>query len=92
LDKFALSVGWLGGGLFAWLLLSFARQGWQILRWQNEASPLGYALFLLAVFWILRGMTDAVFQDHYLQMQAIMLLSLVLLGSSYQANQDLKVS
>lgn len=87
----ALSVGWLGVGLFAWLLLSFARQGWQMLRRQDEASPLGYALFLLAVFWMLRGMADAVFQDHYLQMQAIFLLSLVLLGRSYQANQDLKV-
>ena len=88
----ALSVGWLGVGLFAWLLLSFARQGWQMLRRQDEASPLGYALFLLAVFWILRGMADAVFQDHYLQMQAIFLLSLALLGRSYQANHDLKAS
>jgi hypothetical protein len=88
----ALSVGWLGVGLFAWLLLSFARQGWQMLRREDEASPLGYALLLLAVFWMSRGMADAVFQDHYLQMQAILLLSLVLLGRSYQANQDLKVS
>lgn len=88
----ALSVGWLGVGLFAWLLCSFARQGWQMLRLQSEASPLGYALFLLAVFWMLRGAADAVFQDHYLQMQAILLLSLLLLGRSYQVNQDLKVS
>lgn len=70
----ALSLGWLGLVLFLWLLLTFARQGWHISLRQDDAHPIGFALFLLAVFWGLRGLTDAVYQEHYLQMQAFFLL------------------
>ena len=78
----ALSLGWLGAMLFAWLLISFSKLGWNTLRRQDGVNPTGFALFLLSMFWIIRGMTDAVFQEHYLQMQAFMLLFLTLVVTS----------
>lgn len=74
----ALSLGWMGVMLFAWLLLSFFKEGWNILRHQDNTYPVGYALLLLAIFWIFRGMTDAVYQEHYMQMQAFFLGVLLL--------------
>jgi hypothetical protein len=71
-----LAFGWLGMLLFAWLLVSFAIQGWRTLVTEDWTG--GFALVLLASFWGLRGFVDAVYQDHYLQMQAFFLLFLSL--------------
>lgn len=87
----ALSVGWLGVGLFAWVFVSFAVRGWHAVRSGGPGVPQGFALLLLAVFWFLRGIGDAVYQEHYLQMQAIMLLSLGLLVSKESNGKILKL-
>jgi hypothetical protein len=58
--------------------LQFAKSGWGALK-QEQSWPTGLALVLLSVFWIFRGMVDAVFQEHYLMMQAFFLLTLFLL-------------
>ena len=73
-----LSVGWIGAILYAWVLLRFAKSGWSALK-QEQTWPTGLALMLLSIFWLLRGMVDAVYQEHYLEMQAFFLLTLFLL-------------
>nr|WP_315495154.1 O-antigen ligase family protein [uncultured Rhodoferax sp.] len=73
-----LAVGWVGAILYAWVLLRFAKSGWSALK-QEQTWPAGLALLLLSVFWLLRGMVDAVYQEHYLEMQAFFLLTLFLL-------------
>ena len=80
----ALSIGWLGAGLLAWVFVAFAVLGWRAFRSGGKDVPLGFSLLLLAVFWLLRGIADAVFQEHYLQMQAIMLLGIGLLVGKEQ--------
>jgi hypothetical protein len=86
----ALAVGVLGAFTFGWMLFHLGRLGLRIFRKNDESSVFGFALFMLSTFWLLRGMVDAVFQEHYLQMQAFMLLVLSLLGRSIQANHALK--
>jgi hypothetical protein len=70
-----LALGWIGAALYAWVLLLFAKAGWHALK-QAQTWPVGMALLLLSIFWVLRGMVDAVYQEHYLQMQAMFLLTL----------------
>lgn len=67
-----LSLGWAGGGIFALLMGYFVATGWRSAG-KNDLEFWGFALFLLAVFWVLRGFFDAVYQDHYLQMQGFLL-------------------
>jgi len=69
-----LAFGWLGMLLFAWLLVTFAIEGARSLVTDDWTA--GLALVLLATFWVFRGFVDAVYQDHYLQMQAFFLLFL----------------
>jgi hypothetical protein len=73
-----LAVGWAGAIFYAWVLLHFAKSGWSALK-QEQIWPAGMALVLLSIFWLLRGMVDAVYQEHYLEMQAFFLLTLFLL-------------
>lgn len=73
-----LAVGWVGAILYGSVLLRFAKSGWSGLK-QQQTWPVGLALLLLSVFWLLRGMVDAVYQEHYLEMQAFFLLTLFLL-------------
>lgn len=73
-----LAVGWIGAILYACVLLQFAKSGWRALK-QEQAWPAGLALLLLSIFWLLRGMVDAVYQEHYLEMQAFFLFTLFLL-------------
>jgi type II secretory pathway component PulL len=76
-----LAVGWVGAILYGWLLLHFAKSGWSALKLE-QTWPAGLALLLLSTFWLLRGMVDAVYQEHYLEMQALFLLTLFLLQRS----------
>ena len=70
----ALGLGWIGAGLFALLLIYFLRTGWrQYYVNEGEASAWGLALFLIATFWFLRGFTDTLYREHYLQMQAMVM-------------------
>ncbi|ARV17460.1 hypothetical protein AEP_00500 [Curvibacter sp. AEP1-3] len=72
-----LAVGWVGAILYAWVLLRFTKSGWTALK-QEQTWAAGLALLLLSIFWLLRGMVDAVYQEHYLEMQAFFLLTLFL--------------
>lgn len=68
-----LALGWAGAILYVWVFLYFASVGKGMLKHQIQ-WPVGMALMLLSSFWVLRGMVDAVFQEHYLQMQASALM------------------
>lgn len=68
----ALGLGWAGATLFAWVLLYFLRAGWHALD-RPAAAHWGLALLLLAGFWFLRGFTDSLYREHYLQMQALLM-------------------
>jgi len=59
------------------VLLRFTKSGWTALK-QEQTWAAGLALLLLSIFWLLRGMVDAVYQEHYLEMQAFFLLTLFL--------------
>lgn len=67
-----LALGWLGGALYASLLVFFVQAGWRSLN-DKKQWPFALALFSLALFWAMRGMADSVYREHYLQMQAVML-------------------
>jgi hypothetical protein len=73
----ALSIGWLGSALFLYLFMSFVREGFKNLK-NPVSTPVSFALILVAVFWIFRGFADAVYQEQYLQMQAFVILYLLL--------------
>ena len=68
----ALSFGWLGAALYFALLVSMAYEGYKQAR-KGIALPWSSALFLVAFFWTIRGLTDACYQDHYLLMQGSLL-------------------
>lgn len=77
----ALALGWLGAALYAVVLLNFLRHGWRVLQ-HTAQWPAGLALLLLSLFWLVRGMFDAVYQEHYLEMQAFFLLTVYLIMRS----------
>jgi hypothetical protein len=72
-----LALGWLGGTLFAMMMLYFCWLGWRRMASTSATGP-AMALFVISIFWVLRGFSDAVYQEHYLQMQAFMMLYLAL--------------
>jgi hypothetical protein len=76
-----LAIGWCGAILYAGVLGYFANSGRQGLK-HKDAWPAAMALLLLSIFWILRAFVDAVFQEHYLEMQAFFLFTLFLLMRS----------
>lgn len=68
----ALALGWVGAALYLTLLLYLI--GLACLRMTDSRVfgwPLGLAM--LCIFWILRGLVDSVYREHYLQMQAVMI-------------------
>jgi hypothetical protein len=86
----ALSFGWLGAGLYFALLMQMAIVGWRHAS-SGLALPWSSALFLVAFFWIIRGLTDACYQDHYIQMQGV-LLGYLYARTKQEASPDAEVS
>ncbi len=67
-----LALGWGGSLLWAFLLSYLAWTGWRALD-DKHHWHWALALFLMAVFWGLRGLADSVYREHNLQMQAVLL-------------------
>jgi len=67
-----LSLGWVGLLLFIGLLARCAWRGYVSSK-NLKVQAWALALCLLAIFWLMRGLVDAVYQDHYLQMQGVLL-------------------
>lgn len=64
-----LNVGVFGlllWGGFLWLL---AKTGWQ--SWQRYKNPLGLALTLMTIMFVLRAMLDSIFRNHILEQFAL---------------------
>jgi hypothetical protein len=70
-----LAVGYIGAILYATVFIAFARKA-RLFLTHKETQAAGMALLLLSIFWIFRGLVDAVYQEHYLQMQAFFMLSI----------------
>lgn len=68
----SLALGWAGGGLFAAVLFYFMRDGWLSMS-RPGADCWATVMFLLCLFWAVRGLVDSVYREHYLQMQAVLI-------------------
>jgi len=70
----ALALGWLGAGLYALIFLEIIYKSAKkstSSKTNQDAAIL--ALLLLSIFWVMRGFLDSVYQDHFLQMQGVMI-------------------
>jgi hypothetical protein len=72
----ALGIGVIGILIYFFVLLNFVKTSLIFLG--SNSKYFSMALFLLSFFWLLRGGVDAVYQEHYLQMQAFWLFFLYL--------------
>ncbi|MBT3065253.1 O-antigen ligase [Rhodoferax sp. U11-2br] len=64
-----LALGLVGAILLGWVFISFMLKGWHGIM-GHSFDAWAFALFLMSLFWILRGFMDSVYREHYLQMQA----------------------
>ncbi|TRZ67342.1 MAG: O-antigen ligase domain-containing protein [Comamonadaceae bacterium] len=70
----ALAIGWIGAGLYLFVLINFSKIGFKNIRnSDDELNVWGVVLFSLAVFWIVRAFFDSVFRDHMFEMQGFVL-------------------
>lgn len=72
----SLALGWLGSTLFLILFIYFIR--YSIIFISNpisisESMPIAAALGVIATFWMIRGFFDALYREHYLEMQALII-------------------
>lgn len=82
-----LNVGVLGillWGGFLWLL---ARAGWQ--SWQYYKNPLGLALALMTIMFVVRAMLDSVFRNHIIE-QFALVAGLIFTTILYEHNDESK--
>jgi hypothetical protein len=71
----SLALGWAGALSFAWMLTYFLRRA-ASRNYPQMQGTMCIALFLLAGFWLVRGFFDSLYREHYLEMQAILLIYL----------------
>ncbi|RFO98673.1 hypothetical protein DIC66_01955 [Rhodoferax lacus] len=70
-----LALGWVGTLAFACLMGLFFYRGLVGMR-SGVDRQWAMALVLVSCFWILRGVADSVYREHYLQMQFMLLMYL----------------
>jgi O-antigen ligase len=71
----SLALGWMGACLFASVLIYFIRRAVTLIYAHAQDSMSG-VLLLLAGFWLVRGFFDSLYREHYLEMQAMLLIYL----------------
>ena len=71
----SLALGWAGVFSFAWLLIYFLGRA-ALINYSQMQGEMTTVLFLLAVFWLVRGFFDSLYREHYLEMQAMLLIYL----------------
>ena len=69
----SLALGWAGAFSFAWMLIYFLRRAVSM-NYSEVQGTMSTALFLLAGFWLVRGFFDSLYREHYLEMQAMLLI------------------
>ncbi|MFM2407444.1 MAG: hypothetical protein RL358_186 [Pseudomonadota bacterium] len=82
-----LNIGVLGlllWGGFLWLL---AKAGWQ--SWQRYKNPLGLALTLMSIMFVVRAMLDSVFRNHMIE-QFALVAGLIFTTLLYEHNDESK--
>jgi hypothetical protein len=69
----SMAIGWMGVILFALIFIQFFLTA--IGRSDNAGgSDIYMALGLLSVFWFVRGFFDSLYREHYLEMQALLMI------------------
>jgi len=69
----SMAMGWVGAILFASVFIQlFITAAKKI--YSSEGEDINMALGLLALFWFVRGFFDSLFREHYLQMQAMLMI------------------
>ena len=71
----SLALGYVGVVLFAATFMTFVIVAVKRASTANEVE-ISMALGMLALFWFFRGFFDSLYREHYLEMQAIMLIYL----------------
>jgi hypothetical protein len=71
----SMAIGWIGVMLFAAMLVTFF---WTAVKMFSvtEGADVYMALGLLAGFWFVRGFFDSLYREHYLEMQALVMIYL----------------
>lgn len=73
----SLAIGYLGVALFAAIFIHFCVIAWSNFSIKTDGS-VAMALGLISIFWFFRGFFDSLYREHYLEMQAILLIYLYL--------------
>jgi hypothetical protein len=74
----SMAIGYAGVALFASIFIVFLIVAVRYFL-SAKGGSIAMALGLLSIFWFFRGFFDSLYREHYLQMQAIMLIYLYLL-------------
>ena len=74
----SLAIGYAGVALFASIFIFFLMVALRHF-FSARGGSIAMALGLMSMFWFFRGFFDSLYREHYLQMQAIMLIYLYLL-------------
>jgi hypothetical protein len=71
----SMAIGWIGVMLFASMFITFF---WTAVKMFSipDGSDVYMALGLLAAFWFIRGFFDSLYREHYLEMQALVMIYL----------------
>jgi len=70
----ALAIGWIGAGLYLFVLINFSKIGFKNMRNSDgELNVWSVVMFSLSVFWIVRAFFDSVFRDHMFEMQGFVM-------------------
>ena len=69
----SMALGWIGVMLFACIFVKFFTTA--IKKFSgDEGADICMALGLLAAFWFVRGFFDSLYREHYLEMQALLMI------------------
>lgn len=82
---FGLEVGIPGLLLWGGMLALLARFGW--IAWRTDKEPLGLALGVLVIMFVVRGLMDSIFRDH--EVVQFMLVASLLTGALASRKADL---
>jgi len=84
----SLGLGWLGSTFFLILFIYFIRYSIIFIS-NSETMPIVAALGVIATFWMVRGFFDALYREHYLEMQALMIAYLYTASAIQNSNKRL---
>lgn len=75
----SMAMGWISVILFASVFIQFFMAAAKKM-YSYEGEDMNMALGLLAFFWFVRGFFDSLFREHYLEMQALLMIYIYFMG------------